>query len=264
MNKLTRLISFVFPAAVPAVRFVSPVLSTLTVAPGALGAAAMFALSATFVPTVAAHDVTVFSYVTPAGQSLASPTPGQQSHCRLVSAGYRESGPVPAGESPANPERVDTSVRRAAQVNAYAPLRAGETADLVLVYQWGVMSPDFVPTGTAGTKRLINGDQMLALVGGSVLPKVDLESDRETILTAARDERYFLVVSAFDSKDAATSATPALLWRTQMSVPTGGLTQEQAFPLLAAAGGPLFGRATPLPRTIALPLADTLRMEARR
>jgi hypothetical protein len=86
-----------------------------------------------------------------------------------------------------------------------------------------------------------------------------LEAERSAIFEAAGDERYFILVSAYDYAVYAKEGAKRLLWRTQMSVPSHGLVPEQAWPMLVAAGAPLFGRDTPLPRRIEIKVAGQLR-----
>jgi hypothetical protein len=54
-----------------------------------------------------------------------------------------------------------------------------------------------------------------------------------------------------------------LLWRTQISVPIARLTQIQAFPILTAVGGGLFGRDTPVPQFVTLDVAKTFHAAVR-
>jgi hypothetical protein len=99
---------------------------------------------------------------------------------------------------------------------------------------------------------------MVDLVGGRVLEGTNNPVLRTAIIDAAAEDRYFLIVSAFEPTAYARDSH-VLWWRTQISVPISRLTQAQAFPILAAAGATLLGRDTPVPRFVAIDVAGTLR-----
>lgn len=192
-----------------------------------------------------AAETNVFAYrTTPSIAQSAQPV-----SCLIVDGGYRQIGAVPAGDTRATPAEVDRLVRRAAQLSGFDPLKTGETPAIVLVYQWGYVNPDFVPTRTEDLGVLAHGKEALAIVGEGALANSDLNSERNTVLQAASEERYFLIVSAFDHQEYAKGKW-TLLWRAHASVATPGLTEEKAMPVLAAASSKWLGRDSRTLRTV--------------
>lgn len=210
----------------------------------------------------ASPEIVVYSFFTANGRELTRSAPERPTRCLLGSGGYHEWGGVSAGEKPATLEQVDPLVRAALRVNGYEGLRAGETPDIVVVFQWGCLRPDRSGISSRGRDEVVNQLDLLDLVGGRVLADGKNRALRSALIDAAAEERYFLIVSAFEPATYARK-TRILLWRTQCSVPTPGISQAQAFPILAGAGAAYLGRETPLPEFIALDVAKTLRAAAR-
>jgi hypothetical protein len=209
----------------------------------------------------ASRETIVYSFITDAGRSLVPPTQERPVRCLLGSGGYHEWGGIRAGEKPAKLEQIDPLIRAALRVNAYAALRVGETADVVVVFHWGCMRPNVNVLGSGRYEGVVNQHDLLDLVGGRVLAATNDRILRAALIDAASEERYFLIVSCFEPSSYARR-TKTLLWRTQSSVPIPGITQEQAFPILAAAGAIHFGRDTPLPQFITLDVEQALRAAA--
>ena len=102
---------------------------------------------------------------------------------------------------------------------------------------------------------------MLALVAGNTLSNINpFGFQREDILQAARDERYFVIVSAYDYA-AATQKKKTLLWRAKMSTPSSRVSLAEVLPGMIAAGGPRFGRETRLPESVTAPIAKEGKVE---
>jgi hypothetical protein len=202
-----------------------------------------------------AHEVTVFSRVTAAGRKHPVPSLMQPATCRLVGGGYQELGdgrPDPLRVAPA---AVLNPLFSALTKRFYQATRDAEAKpSLLIVCHWGVATP---PQYGAGPEFNHARAEMLGLVGGEAIGH-SLQTEREAILTAANDERYFVIVSAYDFEAYAADHTQTLMWRTQMSVPTYGTTPEQAWPLLVVAGTALFGLETPQPRRISIPGSGVL------
>ena len=206
----------------------------------------------------APRQVIVYSFLTDSGRTLTPPTTERPARCALGSGGYHEWGGVRAGEKPMPLAAISPLVRAALRVNGYEGLRAGETPDLVIEYYWGCMRPDASGVSRGRYDVVVNLPEMLDLVGGSFLASNPLHRLRDTLLEAVLEDRYFLICSAFEPAEYARNRK-ILLWRTQISLPSSGLTQEQAFPILAASGATHFGRETPEPRFIEVDVQNTLR-----
>jgi hypothetical protein len=206
----------------------------------------------------ASREVVVYSFATEVGQKVVRPSRESPSRCLIGSGGYHEWGGIRAGEKPFKVGQIDPLLRAALRVNAYEALRVGEIADIVVVYQWGCLRPDASGISNKRFDVVVNQLDLLDLVGGRVLATTNDRILRTALIDAASEERYFLIVSAFEPSSYA-QRTNTLLWRTQCSVPIPGITQEQAFPVLVAAGAAFFGRETPLPRFIAIDVERELR-----
>lgn len=203
--------------------------------------------------TGAEHEVTVWSFVTEHGRAASRPTDDQPVGCRLFSAGYAELGRV--SSDPPSPAPSAEAVRdvlvdglQSAGFRLAADFNSGEHA---VVYQWGYMDPG-TDASAAGQHSRREWRAMLALLGGPAALRLDVE--RAALADALREDRYFLVVSAYDSHAFVTTRQQRLLWRAHMSVPAHDLTHEQALPLLVGAGAAFFHRDLAEPRRIMIPL----------
>ena len=210
----------------------------------------------------ASREIVVYSFITLTGRELVPSSAERPTRCLLGSGGYHEWGGIRAGEKAATLEQIDPLVRAALRVNGFEGLRAGETAEVVVVFQWGCLRPDRSGVSNRGHEEVVNQLDLLDLVGGRVLADGKNRALRPALIDAAAEERYFLIVSAFEPATYARK-TRVLLWRTQCSVPAPGISQAQAFPILAGAGAGYFGRETPVPEFIALDVVKTLRDAAR-
>ena len=87
-----------------------------------------------------------------------------------------------------------------------------------------------------------NEREMLALVGAYKMQTL-APWDASGLRTAARDDRYFVIVLAFDAV-AARQHQKKLLWMAKMSAPSVGTDLPAVIPALIAMGGPAFGQDT--------------------
>ena len=210
--------------------------------------------------TAAPHEVTVYAYVTEAGAKFATPTAVRPRPYLLADGGYREIGSVPRGEPSPAPVRVLRWVHDALAVHHYEAIRRGSPpeAECLMVCHSGVIIPDAPMTATGRLATRLDDVQALALVGGRALRFADLPSEREAIFSAAKDERYFLIISAFADSAEGAPQHRVLLWRAQMSVPCAGLTPDEALPLLVVAGAGRCGTGTRLPCRVTVNASDEL------
>lgn len=221
-------------------------------------------------------DITVIGDMTEAGRKIAPPTRESPAVYVPLVLGYREGGQALAGEAP--PPARDAVLRELAKTlaeNHY--LVASERRlepSLLLVLAWGSVNPvvDFTEVEVPGlpsadgptidvlaVKSIVNAKEMLALVAGrtpqnfALTPKHVRNSDWEEVSSDMKDERYFVLVAAFDWK-AAEAKKKVLLWAAKMSVRSTGTTLAQVFPSLIKNGAPIFGRETAKPMRITAPV----------
>lgn len=200
----------------------------------------------------------MYSYVTDAGRAARTRKIDRPTRYALGSGGYREWGGIRAGEKPLLLAQIDPLVRAALQINDHVGLRFGETPDIVILFYWGCMRPEVSGVSTGKFDSVLNLHDMLDLVGGRALIEKKDRFLRAALVEAALEDRYFLIVSAYDPVAFAREAK-VLLWRTQISVASPGISQEEAFPVLASCGATEFGRGTPAPRFIDIDVAKATR-----
>jgi hypothetical protein len=128
---------------------------------------------------------------------------------------------------------------------------------LLLVFYWGYMNPQITEFGTPddSQKVFFNQREMVALLGGQTLGNLDLDFEREAVMQGAEDDRYFVVVSAYDFAAARQQHKKILLWQARMSTPSGGVTMAEVIPALITAGGPQFGHESLRPVWVTAPVA---------
>ena len=159
---------------------------------------------------------------------------------------YQELGAIYAGEVPAPGEQVERLVRSALTVNGFIALPTEERAGILVVYSWGSINPDHERRDGGPDDRLLNQSELFDLVGGRPFPEKNRSIEGRAVIEAASIGRYFLIVSAY-ALSSHVSGTNVMLWRTQISMPSVGISQEQAMPILASAGAALLGRETSSP-----------------
>ncbi len=209
-------------------------------------------------------NVNVVVDMTDEGKKFAPPTKEKPAFYFPVVAGYREEGALVAGEKkpPTNPVAHLLAKALAAQ-NYYVVGTKTPAPTLLLVFHWGYMNPqiDENPDPDNPQKTFWNQREMLALVAGNTLKNVgQFGFEREDILQAAQDERYFVIVSAYDFK-AATEKKKVLLWRAKMSTPSNRVSLAEVLPSMITAGGPRFGRETKLPESVTAAIAKEGKVE---
>lgn len=207
------------------------------------------------------HEVLVCSYFTTEGTKIAAPTPEHPALCSLVANPAREWDSISNQVERLLPESMRRLVGRALGVNSFLPVAENpQSANLIVVYHWGWACPVIADAGTR-EEHFFNQTEMLGIVGGPAFERLTA-AERTAMLIAARDERFFVIVSAYDANDWARHKRRTLLWRTHMSMPSHRLTPRQAAPILLSAGAGLFGRDTLGVRSITIDVLGSLRTDA--
>ncbi|MDB6115660.1 MAG: hypothetical protein JWQ62_2605 [Lacunisphaera sp.] len=203
-------------------------------------------------------EVAVNVEVTAAGKKILPPSPAHPAYYFPVVGGFREEGAVKSGEKA--PERPMVLHRLATTLAAQGYLVVGPQTpppSVLLAFHWGSMNPQIDEFGDLEDpqKLFYNQREMVSLVGGHTLGNLDLWSEREAVMQGAEEDRYFVVVSAFDF-DAAQKKQKVLLWRAKMSTGSAGGSMEDVVAALITAGGPHFGRETLRPAWETTPLEN--------
>jgi hypothetical protein len=146
----------------------------------------------------------------------------------------------------------------------HGPVMAGMPS-LILSVQYGYANPqsaDFDTSVNPIHNINFNQRQMLGLVAGNTLNNLDLDIEREDVMQRTEQDRYFVMVSAYDFEAYRTGHKIVLLWQAKMSAPSDALAQfTDALTALVWAGGPLFGRETTRPETVLLRVTPEGRVE---
>ncbi|QYM78705.1 hypothetical protein K0B96_15595 [Horticoccus luteus] len=195
-------------------------------------------------------EVNVNVSVTEAGRKVTPPTKAKPVFYVPLLAGWREEGPVEAGEKAPRREALVKPLARALARQGYLVMGPGTPAPtLLLVFHWGALNVDEDETEDEDgepQKQVRNQAQMLALVGGNTFGALDLNFERDAVMQAAEEDRYFVLVSAFDYADA-VKKKKTLLWRARISTPSRGVVMTDVVQALVDSGAPYFGRETKRP-----------------
>lgn len=209
-------------------------------------------------------DVNVVVDMTEAGRAVSPPTKEKPAFYYPVLAGYREAGSLVAGEKSPPPAPVAKLLAKALATQNYYVVGAQTPAPtLLLVFHWGYMNPQIDDLGDAENpqQQFWNQREMLALVAGNTLKNIGVfDFKRDDVLQAARDERYFVLISAYDFA-AAKEKKKKLLWQAKLSTPSNGVSLAEVLPGMISAGGPHFGRETKLPAMVNAPIAKEGKVE---
>lgn len=221
-------------------------------------ALALFSSSARAETKEAKVEVNVNVELTDAGRKLALPTREHPTYYFPLVGGYHEKGAVVAGEKAPPNIKVIKKLARTLADNGYLVAGVRTPAPTVLlVLHWGSLKPqtDEVDSGDPDvTQNMVyNQKEMLALVGAQTLTPLAPDFDKEEILQEAEEDRYFVIITAFDFA-AARYKKKVLLWRTKMSVPTGALNLGDVITALITSGGPYLGRETLRPVRVEKPV----------
>lgn len=204
-------------------------------------------------------DINVNVAMTEDGHKFTPPTTAKPCYYYPIVIGYREEGEKVAGEKrPPTKPIVHQLAKALAQQNYIVVSPEHPQPALLLVFYWGYMNPEIAEFGTPGDdsqKVFFNQREMVALLGGQTLGNLDLDFEREAVMQGAEDNRYFVVVSAYDFTAIRQQHKKVLLWQARMSTPSGGVTMAEVIPTLITAGGPQFGHESIRPAWLTAPVA---------
>lgn len=191
-------------------------------------------------------QVIVVGDLSPAGKKLTPPDAEHPVYYFPLAVGFKELGASIAGEKPPPPKN-DVSHILAVELakQHYLVMNAQHPPDQLLVFWWGSMNPEIQDFGSndPADQTFFNEREMLALVG-AYKTQMMASWDADNLKSAARDDRYFVIVIAFDFA-AARQHQKKMLWMAKMSAASVGTDLPSVIPALVATGGPTFGRDTP-------------------
>lgn len=203
-------------------------------------------------------EVNVNVEVTPEGKRHQLPTKAHPAYYLPIVSGYKEEGATLGGTQP--PARRPVTRQLAVTLAEQGYFVVGPHTpppSVLLVFSWGTMNPitDEAADTDTPNPSFSNQSQMLALVGGHALSNLDLFMEREAVMQGAEEDRYFVIVSAYDFADA-QQKKKTLLWRARMSTPSDRVEFFAVAAALIKSGGPFFGRETLRPAWVKAPVEN--------
>lgn len=190
-------------------------------------------------------QVVVVGDLSPIGNKLTPPDADHPVYYFPLPIGYKEVGATYAGEKPPPAKNgVSHTLAVALAKQHYLLMTPEHPPTQLLVFWWGSMNPQIEDFGSndPADQVFFNKREMMALVGAYKLD-APFGTRVDDIKAATRDDRYFIVVMAFDFA-AATKHQKQLLWMAKMSTPSHGTDLAAVIPALVASGAPAFGRDT--------------------
>jgi hypothetical protein len=209
-------------------------------------------------------EVNIVVDMTPDGRKVAPPSPARPARYLPLVLGYKEIGaPIAGSRPPLQNEVLHLVALELARQGYLVMSKTGPAPSLILLFQWGSMNPQIETffDENPGQRVFANEPQMLALVSGDTLQHMDLEFQQEQVRQAAEESRYFVALTAFDYNAYTRHHKKVKLWQAKISLPSAGVSIDEAMPALIKAGGPLFGRETPRPKRLILPVTDDGRVD---
>ena len=218
------------------------------------------------------YDINVNVFLTPDGKKVEPPSKASPAYYYPIVAGYTEIGPVVAGEKVPEKKEVLHMMAKALANQGYLVARPGKTpaASLLLVCRWGYMNPDITvtdsdtgdPSDPVSNTNFNNQDKLMALVSGLSANLVDpkgrvgmMNQQDEASKNDALDDRYFVIVTAYEMAAYVDHQEKKMLWQARMSTPSArAASLDAVMPTLITTGAPFFGRQTMPPHRAVVPV----------
>lgn len=193
------------------------------------------------------------------------PTANRPAYYVAYDGGYIEAGNPIAGERPPKPAVVANALFHALASQHYVQATSAHPPSLVIIYHWGLLRRDtyqirsifqiqpnlrariYLVAPTKYAKRMVRDIMDRRQPGLVHIPILD--PDEITLLQLAHDNRYFVIVSAYDYPSV-VSGRARLLWRTKMSTLSVSASMSDALPALLRGGANYFGRNYPEAQTV--------------
>ncbi|HEX2852807.1 MAG TPA: hypothetical protein VHO24_06180 [Opitutaceae bacterium] len=218
--------------------------------------------------------MTVFTELTSEGRTQEPASPENPVYYVAQPDGFRQRGQSVAGEEAPPLAHIDYFVRKALATAGYFSVPSVEVRpSLFILYRWGthntmneLFSEEFQRFADAEVlerARLVGGKDLVKEMarqmawGESIL---DRNEKLDYLKDQAFNSCYFVVLLAFDY-DAMVRGERRLLWRTNMTVNSVGVSLRETLPPLIASAAPFLGRETAEPEITTRTLRDRARVE---
>ncbi len=208
-------------------------------------------------------DATIVAEQTRKGTEVQPPIVDNPAFYIAYDGGYIEAGDPIAGHKPPTAAAMGQALRQALATQGYQP--AAGSPSLLLVYHWGSINIDTIAipriskikpnlkariylsgsTREAATLENFLLSRKSAPIANDWAPVPGFLTARmQDLLSTANDNRYFVIVSAYDYA-AVTRHEAALLWRVKLSARSVSSDMDEVLPSLVSGGAPFFGRNLP-------------------
>lgn len=210
--------------------------------------------------------VTVVVDMSDYGRKVPPPTEKRPDYYLPAVGGYLERGAIIIGGPRPPPEAsVEEAVAVELAKEHYLVMDRQHPPSIVLSIFWGSMNPQWVlvPQITPSTSPgvfsmgmfsrggIANRKEETSLVAGLSAAKMDGHWTAWTRMDqAVYDDRYFVMIFAWDYRYYQSTHKRRALWQAKMSLPSYRTSLGEALPVLLAAGGPHFGRETKMPALV--------------
>lgn len=188
---------------------------------------------------MAQADVTVVVDMSPEGREVGHPSSQAPAYYLPVMRGYQDYGP--AQKELYLPTAHDIVHAVAPELAKEGYLATGDPAQasLIIDISWGRIGPTDIPSD-------YNQHLRYALsLGKTAFNVMTPESfGHDEFMEATEEERYFIIVTAYDLRAWERRHEHVILWKAKMGIPISGVLFPDVVSALAKAGGLHFGRET--------------------
>ena len=196
------------------------------------------------------------------GYQLEHPSPGKPAYYFPYVHEFREIGTGPAGLKVTPKAQLIHELAECLYAQGYVATHTvkgtGSTMalagppSLLLVIDWGIIHPELLDgslggdaTTSTAPPQVINQAQMIGLTAGKRFDStVDFGDETEKLLQGLADDRYFIMISAYDFQAYFQHHKKVLLWVSKLSMPSDGIEMDRALSILTKYGGMVLGKST--------------------
>jgi len=204
-------------------------------------------------------DINVNVTLTEEGKKIDRPTRENPAYYRAAVVGFKEEGNLVAGEKKPDKGKVFQVLKKTLAAQGYlesAPDQVS-SATLLLAFYWGYANPDRESDAASvydpdmdqdmPITSFKNKEAMIGLVSGRTSKTVtdynDKTVENDRAVQEAIEDRYFLIVSAYDLKTAITQKKKKLLWVARTSTPSARASSlAEVLPAMIDTAAPFFGQ----------------------
>jgi hypothetical protein len=204
-------------------------------------------------------EVLVVSDVVDPKSPALRPTKESPVYYIILGGAERTLGDPIAGEKMPDPTVLKYEIARALHSQGFLLTRVGgPRPQIAILYSYGTANlstvdlDDTDPTTgeTTTTTISFNRREIAALVGAFKADRhLLMSSEADRINEAARDNRLYVFIAAFDV-EALAKKQHRIIWRTRISIDSRRRTLPESLPVMLASAAPYFGTETELPKFI--------------